>query len=594
MRESRNKKKRQAKETKTSALNVISQESLISRLKDAQEPLPIKIDVESSSIAMTGADVSSELTANPEPASDKVGDCDDAELQGESEDQEPVVTTALPIKSQNDVEAELASLRESLGLPPAPSKSNAGSSPEKVNHLIIDASSSSKDETPNESIRRLLSQLNEMQEALERNQLLEWNEFISKRKARSIKTLMSVSHHHHTSPSITTGTPGEVSSIIRGASGAKGTSDPVSPESVGAFLGFRKLSETAPAGTAGMKSHATGSSASTHNAGAMSGLANEATRKDSERDLMICHDENLIGIASMGLSQDSKSVKEDWKEFRGLVTKGVPISLRPKIWLECSGANEMKEPGYYYDLLDCHKDEKGMALNQIECDVTRTLPTNVYFGGDGPGVKKLRRVLAAMSWHNPVVGYCQGMNMVAATLLLTIPNEEDAFWILVCIVDKILPSEYYTSHLLSSQADQRVLKDLVEKYLPELWEHFEGMEVELAAITFGWFLSLFADALPIQTLLRVFDLFLIDGSLILFRVAMSLLKMHRDEILSHDSPASLYAYMRGRMTLSSHHADRLIKVAVEEFGEVKNKEITRLREKYVTELKKEMGLDEGQ
>lgn len=37
----------------------------------------------------------------------------------------------------------------------------------------------------------------------------------------------------------------------------------------------------------------------------------------------------------------------------------------------------------------------------------RTLPTNVYFGGDGPGVDKLRRVLAAMSWHNPVVGYCQ-------------------------------------------------------------------------------------------------------------------------------------------------------------------------------------------
>jgi hypothetical protein len=27
------------------------------------------------------------------------------------------------------------------------------------------------------------------------------------------------------------------------------------------------------------------------------------------------------------------------------------------------------------------------------------------------------------------------MNMVAATLLLTIPSEEDAFWILVCIVD---------------------------------------------------------------------------------------------------------------------------------------------------------------
>uniref|UniRef100_A0A0S1MKH8 Rab-GAP TBC domain-containing protein n=1 Tax=Phakopsora pachyrhizi TaxID=170000 RepID=A0A0S1MKH8_PHAPC len=232
-----------------------------------------------------------------------------------------------------------------------------------------------------------------------------------------------------------------------------------------------------------------------------------------------------------------------------------------------------------------------MCLNQIECDVTRTLPTNVYFGGDGPGVSKLRRVLAAMSWHNPRVGYCQGMNMVAATLLLTIPSEEDAFWVLVCIVDKILPPDYYTSHLLTSQADQRVLRDLVEKYLPDLWCHFDSLEVELPAITFGWFLSLFADALPIQTLLRVFDLFLIDGCLLLFRVALALLKLNKSTILSHDSPASLYAYMRGPMTLSSHHADRIIDVATEQFKEVKNKQIATLREKHVADLKAEMGIE---
>lgn len=91
---------------------------------------------------------------------------------------------------------------------------------------------------------------------------------------------------------------------------------------------------------------------------------------------------------------------------------------------------------------------------------------------------------------------------------------------------------------------------------------------------------------------RVFDLFMIDGSVMLFRVAMALLKINQDEILTHDSPASLYAYMRGRMTLSSHHADRLVKVAVEEFGEVKNKEISRIREGYVRSLRVEMGLDE--
>jgi hypothetical protein len=61
-----------------------------------------------------------------------------------------------------------------------------------------------------------------------------------------------------------------------------------------------------------------------------------------------------------------------------------------------------------------------------------------------------------------------------------------------------LPSDYYTSHLLVSQADQRVLKDLIEKLMPDVTAHLEDLGVELPAVTFGWFLSLFTDSLPIQ------------------------------------------------------------------------------------------------
>lgn len=71
---------------------------------------------------------------------------------------------------------------------------------------------------------------------------------------------------------------------------------------------------------------------------------------------------------------------------------------------------------------------------------------------------------------------------------------ENVFWLL----QNILPSDYYTSHLLVSRADQQVLKDLVDRTLPKLSVHLEEQGVELSAITFGWFLSLFTDCLPIQ------------------------------------------------------------------------------------------------
>jgi hypothetical protein len=38
------------------------------------------------------------------------------------------------------------------------------------------------------------------------------------------------------------------------------------------------------------------------------------------------------------------------------------------------------------------------------------MPNNVFFGGNGPGITKLERVLIAFSRHNPSIGYCQGSN----------------------------------------------------------------------------------------------------------------------------------------------------------------------------------------
>lgn len=89
---------------------------------------------------------------------------------------------------------------------------------------------------------------------------------------------------------------------------------------------------------------------------------------------------------------------------------------------------------------------------------------------------------------------------------------------------------------------------------------------------------------------RVFDLFLIEGSILLFRVALALLKINAADICSHDSPATLYAFMRGPMTLSSHHADRLVQVACDDFRDVKNKHVAALRLKHVDQLREEMGL----
>lgn len=102
--------------------------------------------------------------------------------------------------------------------------------------------------------------------------------------------------------------------------------------------------------------------------------------------------------------------------------------------------------------------------------------------------------------RNPIVGYCQGMNLVASTLLLVFADEEEAFWVLCAIIERILPEDFFAPSLLPSRACPLVLLDFVKEHLPKLYAHLRDLGVDLTAICFSWFLSLFTDCLPVEVI----------------------------------------------------------------------------------------------
>ncbi|WWC90928.1 uncharacterized protein L201_005866 [Kwoniella dendrophila CBS 6074] len=294
----------------------------------------------------------------------------------------------------------------------------------------------------------------------------------------------------------------------------------------------------------------------------------------------------LIGISQMGMS--GKGGQEDWKAFTRLVRKGIPLKYRSDVWAECSGAKDLMVPGEYAEILAVHKDDLSPVHADIEKDVSRTFPGNVFFGGDGPGVAKLRRVLTAYSWHNPAVGYCQGMNMLAATLLLTHTDEEQAYWVLTSLIDRLLPPQFYSASLLASRADQVVLSDLVAQLIPKLHSHLEELGVDLASVTFGWWLSLFTDCLPVETLFRVWDITFVEGHDTLFRVGIAILKLNEVEICSADSVSDLFSFI-STMTSRLWNADKLIALQHSYKPIIRHIDIVARCEKAVRQLQEEMG-----
>ena len=104
-----------------------------------------------------------------------------------------------------------------------------------------------------------------------------------------------------------------------------------------------------------------------------------------------------------------KDRKQRLRDFKSLVMGGIPVKYRSKIWNECSGAQELFRPGYFEELAGQGRAGlEGGCVQQIEMDIHRTMPNNVFFGGNGPGIAKLERVLIAFARHNPGIGYCQG------------------------------------------------------------------------------------------------------------------------------------------------------------------------------------------
>jgi hypothetical protein len=301
-------------------------------------------------------------------------------------------------------------------------------------------------------------------------------------------------------------------------------------------------------------------------------------------------DGEMIGISNLG--NKGKVGRAKWNGFKALVLGGIPVAYRAKIWAECSGATALRIPGYYDSLVSqSGEGDDAAVVSQIKMDINRTLTDNIFFR-KGPGVQKLNEVLLAYSRRNKDVGYCQGMNLIAANILLITPSAEDAFWILASFIENILPQGYYDHSLISSRADQQVLRQYVRTVLPKLSAHLDSLSVELEALTFQWFLSVFTDCLCAEALFRVWDVVLCtnDGSTFLFQVALALLKLNESNLLQCDTPAAVYTYINHHMTEHAISIDGLIQASEGLRKVVRREDVEARRAKAIQAEREGLGL----
>ncbi|XP_054852200.1 TBC1 domain family member 8B [Eublepharis macularius] len=218
------------------------------------------------------------------------------------------------------------------------------------------------------------------------------------------------------------------------------------------------------------------------------------------------------------------------RKTRDLIVRGIPEVLRGELWLLFSGAvNDMAtNPGYYTELVEKSMGTCTLATDEIERDLCRSLPEHPAFQSD-TGISALRRVLTAYAYRNPKIGYCQAMNILTSVLLLY-SKEEEAFWLLVAVCERMLP-DYFNRRIIGALVDQGVFEELIRDHLPQLTEHMTDMTF-FSSVSLSWFLTLFISVLPIESAVNVVDCFFYDGIKAILQLGLAVLDYNMDRLLT--------------------------------------------------------------
>ncbi|XP_053694292.1 growth hormone-regulated TBC protein 1-A [Sabethes cyaneus] len=264
----------------------------------------------------------------------------------------------------------------------------------------------------------------------------------------------------------------------------------------------------------------------------------------------------------------------DPRRLKRFVRKGVPGPLREEVWMKSSGAHGMqqKEPALYQTLLRYEFDQE--ISDQIKIDLPRTFPDNIHFEQYKLG---LYNVLITYAHHNKSVGYCQGLNYIAGLILIVTKNEESTFWLLKVLVENIVPL-YHTRKMENLITDIDVLSELIKVRAPDVHKHIESLGLPWPVIATKWLICLYAEVVPTETALRIWDCVFLEGNKILLRVGISIVIGLKQEILATDDISTLIGLFRAlekNTTLMDCH--RFMRSIFKLPGSLKRSQIDALR-----------------
>ncbi|ETW86337.1 hypothetical protein HETIRDRAFT_311198 [Heterobasidion irregulare TC 32-1] len=242
-------------------------------------------------------------------------------------------------------------------------------------------------------------------------------------------------------------------------------------------------------------------------------------------------------------SRSQQDVEEGVRKLRRLILiDGIPSqvdsTLRPRIWKILLRVNELPASTFleYVARGPCAVREK------IRNDTFRTLATDRGFK-ERVREDMLVRLLDAFVWrnhdrqetHHLDFTYVQGMNVLAAPFLYTMPSELEAFFCFANFIEECCPL-YVQPTLEGVHRGLKLLDRCLRIVDPELFAYLRSKNLSAELYAFPSVLTLCACTPPLDQVLKLWDFLLAFGVHLNVLCVIAQLLLIRDEVMNSSSP----------------------------------------------------------
>ncbi|KAL0480538.1 TBC1D24 [Acrasis kona] len=258
---------------------------------------------------------------------------------------------------------------------------------------------------------------------------------------------------------------------------------------------------------------------------------------DKLQSLTTRSDEEILSEESSKMMAWSRIVtySANDKTLKALIRKGIPGAVRKTVWMSLAGCTHLAQNSDFYDKA-FHKlygSYGSSASNPIHPrsfnDFGGSLPENGILNYEG--VMACKRVLNILGENHGDLEYCRMLPQLTY-MFMSIMNEHETYSTLHCMVEISRNNKkYFRINKMQYALFMETFKDVIKKKVPNLYNHFEHIKFDMTQLLDKWFSTLFYGILPFRFCMRICDVFMSEGSHVLYRAAYAIFKTIQAKIL---------------------------------------------------------------